>query len=82
MEPNSFGANLKRLREAMKYSQGDLAELSGVSRAGIANLEQGRREPTWAVAVKLAEALEVSLDEFRRDGAPAKQVRRGRPKGT
>jgi len=81
MQPNSFGANLKRLRAELGISQVGLADLSEVSRAYIADLEQGRREPGWPIAIALAEALEVSLDEFRKEGGPAKRTPRGRPKG-
>lgn len=77
--PTSFAVNLKRLRLAAGLSQAELAESSGVPRGYIADLEQGRREPGWEVALKLAAALGVSLDEFRAD-VPAVTQKRGRPR--
>jgi len=39
------GPDVKRIRERMGVSQGDLASMIGVSRATLQNWEQGRRTP-------------------------------------
>ncbi len=56
--------NIRELREQRRLSQQQLAELSGVPRPTIANLETGGSNPTLAVLVKLAEALYVSVEEL------------------
>ena len=76
----SFQARLKELREAANFTQDELAERAGMSRAGIAQLEIGRRRPAWETLQKLATALGVSIEAFAKDAGPEKKPRRGRPK--
>ena len=79
-----FGNRLRLLREAANLTQSELADRAGMSKAGIANLEQGRRKPEWDTLQKLAKALSVPLDSFTGDsekegtGVPEKRMR-GRP---
>lgn len=55
--------NLAKLRKQKGWSQEKLAAESGVSYNTIIKLERGRiRNPKIETMVKLAEALEVSLD--------------------
>lgn len=56
--------NLKSLRQQRGLTQGRLAEAAGIPRATWANLESGEANPTLAVLVKAAEALQVSLEEL------------------
>lgn len=60
-----FAARLRALRAAAGLRQIDLAEKAGINRVQIALIESGAREPRWTMACSLAEALGVSLDEFR-----------------
>jgi transcriptional regulator with XRE-family HTH domain len=50
---------LRELRERASFSQMELSERSGVSRATIANLELGKRGAQPKTRRKLAEALGV-----------------------
>ncbi|WP_374831085.1 helix-turn-helix domain-containing protein [Paenochrobactrum pullorum] len=59
----SIAENLKRLREAKKFSQGSLASASGVSQQLISQLERGINQSTKNLP-KLAEALGVSVSEI------------------
>jgi transcriptional regulator with XRE-family HTH domain len=61
---SDLGARLKRLREAAKMSQSELAERSGVPLGSVRGYEQGRVDPSLAQATRLARALGVSLDEL------------------
>src|SRR6185503_13302205 len=62
--PGAFGALLQEYRAAAGFSQEELAELAGLSRRGISDLERGeRRSPHPATVRRLAEAL--SLDHAR-----------------
>ena len=63
----SFGARLKQLREQAGLTQPQLAERAGMNRFGIAKLEQGDREPSWATVRALARALGVRCAAFEDD---------------
>ena len=65
--------NLKALRESRDLSQKALAEQSGVPRPTIAHLESGQANPTLSVALRVARALGIRLDELVEEGeAPIK----------
>jgi XRE family transcriptional regulator, regulator of sulfur utilization len=61
---SNLGHNLKQLREARGLTQGQLAKIAGVPRPTWANLETGAANPTLAVLVKVAAALQVSIEEL------------------
>ena len=79
MSAEWFAGRLKELREQARLTQPELADKAGLSKAGIADLEQGRREPSWATAVALAGALGVEVTAFLQQPAPRPQTGRGRP---
>jgi len=56
-----LGARITRLRKAAGMSQAELAQRVGVSTSAIGMYEQGRREPSCALLVSLARALNTSL---------------------
>jgi transcriptional regulator with XRE-family HTH domain len=60
----NLGRNIAQLREARGQSQQQIARLAGVPRATWANLESGAANPTLAVLVKVAGALQVRLEEL------------------
>lgn len=64
----NLAENVRRLREARKLSQQQIARLSGVPRPTWASLETGTANPTLAVLSKAANALNVSIEELV--GAP------------
>ena len=60
-----MGYKIKELREAMKMTQEELAEKSGVSRGTISALENGiDRMTTSKTLVKLAQALDTTVDRI------------------
>ena len=61
-----LGENLRRLRQAKKLSQGDLASRAGLSRVGYRNIETGTAVPKADTVARLAAALEVGLDDLVR----------------
>lgn len=63
-EPEPLPARLKRLREARGLSQRALARACGVTSQAVSLIEAGRREPSLAMARRLAEALGVGLSEL------------------
>jgi transcriptional regulator with XRE-family HTH domain len=65
--------NIKGIREARGLSQQQIAKIAGIPRATWTHLESGAANPTLAVLVKVASALEVRLDELL---APPRQPAR------
>src|SRR3954470_14387477 len=63
-EDNAFGNRLKRLRETAGLTQAQLAERAGMHRFGVAKLERGERQPSWATVQTLARALGVRCTAF------------------
>ncbi len=53
-----------------------------MSKAGIADLEQGRREPAWATVVALAEALDVTCQALLEEPTVTEKAKPGRPRRT
>src|SRR5437868_5629281 len=80
MSVANFAGRLKELRVAAGLTQEALAERAKMSKAGIADLEQGRREPSWATVIALAEALSVTCQAFlEKPSQPTTETKRGRP---
>lgn len=59
--PSIVGQNLKRLRKGRGYSLERLAEISGVSRAMLGQIETAKSVPTVSLLWKIADALGVPL---------------------
>lgn len=56
--------NIRQLREARGLTQQQMAKLSGLPRPTWGNLESGAANPTITVLVKVAGALQVSVEEL------------------
>lgn len=65
---------LAALRAAAGLSQRELAEASGVKRSMINEIEGGRKTPSLGTAIKLADALDCTLDELA--GRKSPEIRR------
>jgi len=63
-EHDHLADNIKALREARGLSQQQIAKIAGVPRATWTHLESGAANPTLAVLIKCANALQVRLDEL------------------
>lgn len=75
-----FSSKLRELRNASGLTQGQLAEKVGLSKSGLAYLEQGLREPGWGTVRALAKALGVSCEAFDVGDDPTDAPQgRGRP---
>jgi transcriptional regulator with XRE-family HTH domain len=64
-----FAASLRRLRNQRAWSQRDLSAESGVSIATISSVERELCGPGLKVAILLARAFGVSLDEMAGEGS-------------
>ena len=56
--------NVKQLRKAAGLRQEDLARMLGVSRQTIIAIENNKYDPTLALAIKLAQLLDLHVDEL------------------
>lgn len=56
--------NLKSVRRAKGFSQSDLAQLAGVKRQAIYDMESGRYVPNTAVALRLARHLGCRVEDL------------------
>ena len=57
-----FGYKLREARKAMKYSQAELCELTGVSIPFYKRIESGKAAPSIFIVTLLARELGTSLD--------------------
>ncbi len=62
--PVQLSENIRQLRESRGFTQDQMARLSGVPRPTWATLESGGANPTLAVLIKVAAALQVSIEEL------------------
>jgi transcriptional regulator with XRE-family HTH domain len=74
-----LGQNVRQLRTARGHTQQQMAELSGIPRATWTHLESGAANPTLNVLTRVAQALQVSLEELV---SPPRTVARHYPKDT
>ena len=62
-----LGTNVKRLRVATGLSQEAFADLAGIHRTYISDIERGARNPTITVVNRIAVALSVNITELFAD---------------
>jgi len=72
-EHDHLADNIKALRETRGLSQQQIAKAAGIPRATWTNLESGGANPTLTVLIKVANALQVRLEELL---APPRQPAR------
>lgn len=60
----TLGHRIRAAREALGESQVRLAASAGISQGYLSQLETDEREPTLSIAVRLARALGITLDEL------------------
>ena len=59
-----FIENLRRHRNMKRFSQAKLAEMSGISLSGYAQIEYGKVWPAPETLTRIAKALEVDVSEL------------------
>lgn len=63
------GFRVRGARKRQGWSQVDLAQAVGLARSSVANLEAGRQRPPVHVALLIAQALDVPVDELLPSGS-------------
>lgn len=67
-EPSWFGRNVRKLRFEHSLTLDDLSRRSGLSKATLSRVENGKISPTYDAIVKIAAALDMETQElFRSD---------------
>lgn len=59
-----LGLNIKRVREALGWSQEELADRAGLHRTYVSGVERGIRNPTVTVLERFASALNVKIGQI------------------
>lgn len=57
-----YGNRIATLRDKQGWTQEDLAQRLGISRAALSHYEKNRREPDYATLTKIADVFKVSID--------------------
>lgn len=72
----SVAAHLRKAREMRGLTQAGLGQRAGMAAASISHFETGQRIPSLESLVKLADALEISVDALlgRIGGAEARGI--------
>ncbi|WP_294769964.1 helix-turn-helix transcriptional regulator [uncultured Gemmiger sp.] len=60
----ALSTKLKEYREAKGFKQADLAELVGVRRETIVNLEKGKYNPSLKLAMDIAKVFHTTVEEL------------------
>lgn len=60
----ALSTKLKEYREAKGLKQADLAELVGVRRETIVNLEKGKYNPSLKLAMDIAKVCHTTVEEL------------------
>ena len=66
-----FGERLKERRQALKLTQGQLFEQTGITASYISFIERGQANPTLDMMVKLAGAVGLEAWDMIRPGETA-----------
>jgi transcriptional regulator with XRE-family HTH domain len=61
---NRIGKRLAALRAKRGWNQSYLAEISGVNRSHISEIENGKRDPRASLIEMLATSFDMTLSEF------------------
>jgi transcriptional regulator with XRE-family HTH domain len=63
-ESKKLGHNLKMIRTSKNITQSELADLIGVDKSFVSNIENGETNPTLSTISSLAKALGISTNEL------------------
>ena len=72
--PGTAGTGLRIARQTRGFSQQQLAGMAGVSRQAVSAVESGHSDPSLRVALALAQALGLSVEQLFGPGEPAAPV--------
>ncbi len=67
MSRREIASYLKRFRERSQVTQGELAEMLGISRQSVISLENGRCIPSVALAIRVSKLFEMPVEFIFRE---------------
>jgi transcriptional regulator with XRE-family HTH domain len=73
-EAMALGERIRQLRKEHGWSQAELGSKVGTDSQRISRYENGRITPSVEALVRLADALEVSVDYLLREGSPRRAL--------
>ena len=76
-QQRALGRRIRTWRVRRQMSQAALADLTGVTQSTLSHYENGKRDLSVSMLLKLAEQLEVHLEDLA--GSPIRPRRRGGP---
>jgi XRE family transcriptional regulator, master regulator for biofilm formation len=62
--PKALGKKIQKRRKISGYTQEELAEKTGLSRAYVGYIEQGRNTPSLEVLQKISKTLNTSMSDL------------------
>ncbi|MGN6711626.1 helix-turn-helix domain-containing protein [Anaerocolumna jejuensis] len=71
---NAIGNNLKKIRKSQKLSRDKVAELTGVSKAMLGQIERGESNPTVLTLWKISTGLKKSFSSFMQESDSKKNI--------
>jgi len=60
----AIGKNIKLFRERSNFKQDAFAQLLGLSRASIVNIEKGRQNPSLFLIWKMSKIFDISIEKL------------------
>lgn len=55
---------MRQVRKSFGLTQQDVANIIGISRNHLGNIETGKHDPSWEIAVKLATLYKMSAEKI------------------
>lgn len=60
---------IEQRRRELKMTQGDLAKIVGLTQGAVSMIENGERQPSLAIMLRIASALNCTVEELTADTA-------------
>jgi len=60
----AFGKRVREVRKSKGISQEELAEISGIDRSYMGNIERGEKNITLKKAYEICDALDIEIQEL------------------
>lgn len=60
----SFGEFVKAGRKDHDLSQKEVSQLAGTTEAHLSRIENGQREPTLGLSIRICEAIGIDINDF------------------
>ena len=64
MKTDDMGSRLKKQRIAKNFTLDKLAQMSGVSKAMLSQIEKNKVNPTVAILIKVTDAMNIGIGEL------------------